>query len=139
VELRALTLAALLMLAGCSSGDSGPYDSAEAAVRAHLAAARSGDVAALRSDSCGALAEEMARHSDDEVRVAFDGLYSNGPDELKTTSSNSAHAIVAGLYLHVTDLGISFSAEDHGGWKVCDIHPSNGPFGPLPGPFQRRN
>ena len=71
MELRALTLAALLMLAGCSSGDSGPYDSAEAAVRAHLAAARSGDVAALRSDSCGALAEEMARHSDDEVRVAF--------------------------------------------------------------------
>lgn len=73
------------------------------------------------------------------MRDAFDGLYDHGPDKLKTTSSDAANATVIGIYTQVTDLGISFSAEDHDGWKVCDVRRDNGPFGPLPGPFERRN
>jgi hypothetical protein len=113
-------------------------ESPEHAVQRHINAAKSGDVAALRSGSCGELATAMGTHSDDEVRDEFAKLYDAGPDALSVQSKDAGdHRTVVGIYTDATDLEISFDVENHDGWRVCEIRRGNGPFGRLPAPFER--
>ena len=136
----ALLAAALLAGAGCTGGprtDPGAATTPQDAVLRHLAAAADGDVAALRRDACGPLADALGQHSDAEVRDEFASLYQPAPDRFATTDNGDGTQLVAGYYTGIADLDIAFTAEDHHGWKVCDVRRGNGPFGPLPGPFQR--
>jgi hypothetical protein len=133
--------AAIVMTAGCSRVDPGPYENAEQAVRAHIGAARRGDVAVLRRDACGPLAAAMSRHSDAAVQQEFLHAYDGGPDDVRTTSAHPDDAVgrqtVVGYYTHVRDLQITFLTEDHRGWQVCEIQRRNSVFGRLPDPFEQ--
>lgn len=112
-------------------------ESPERAVHRHIAAAKTGDVATLRSGACGRLANVIQPRSDAEIRDEFIALYEVGPDVLSIDSeAKGPQRIVTGYYSEVADLDISFIVEDHGGWKVCEIRRGNGVFGPLPGPFE---
>lgn len=133
--LSPLLLAAAGVLVACGPGHP-QVGTPEQAVQRHIAAAKAGDVAALRSGSCGVLAEAIGAHSDDEVRTEFVDMYDNGPDTLSSAADSDAEKrVVTGNYTNITDLQIAFTVEDHGGWKVCEIRRGNGPFGALPGPF----
>ena len=132
---------ALAMVGRPGPADASPdKDPAEQAVHRHITAAKAGDVATLRSGACGALAAAMATRSDADVRHEFVNLYDLGPDVLSVRPQPSGDTVrrqtVAGFYLHVTDMDIAFTVEDHDGWKVCEIRRGNGMFGPLPGPFE---
>ncbi|AKS36033.1 hypothetical protein [Mycolicibacterium goodii] len=123
----------------CSSGTPQPElpESPERAVHRHIAAAKTGDVATLRSGACGRLASVIGPRTDDEIREEFIALYEVGPDVLSVESAaEGPQRIVTGYYSEVADLDISFVVEDHDGWKVCEIRRGNGVFGPLPGPFE---
>ncbi|WP_158166399.1 hypothetical protein [Mycolicibacterium smegmatis] len=123
----------------CTSPQRQPemQESPERAVHRHIAAAKTGDVATLRSGACGRLASVIQPRSDAEIRDEFIALYEVGPDVLSVDSEEEGpQRIVTGYYSEVADLDISFIVEDHGGWKVCEIRRGNGVFGPLPGPFE---
>lgn len=110
--------------------------SAEDAVRDHIAAAGAGNVPVLRSLACGTLADQLATHTDDEIRTAFATYYQPKPDRFRTSDSGGSAATVTGYYSGITDLGIAFAAEKKGGqWRVCEVRKGNGVFGALPGPF----
>lgn len=121
-----------------SAANGDPENSRVDAVNDHIAAAKAGDVEALRSGACGDLAAAMEQHTDDEVREEFIDAYDNGPDFVEPSTGDQAGAedTIVGIYEHVTDLNIAFLVEDHDGWKVCAIRRGNGMFGPLPGPFE---
>lgn len=139
--MRSGRLVSVLVAAGLlvACGPSGPTEETpEHAVQRHINAAKSGDVSALRSGSCGALATAIGAHSDDEVRDEFATLYDVGPDTLSTDSKAAGERrTVTGFYTNVADLEIAFTVEDHDGWKVCEIRRGNGIFGRLPAPFER--
>lgn len=141
VAVLAVVLVMIAVTAGCSRLDPGPYETAEEAVHAHIAAAKAGDVAVLRRDACGRLAAAMSRHSDAAVRQEFEHAYDAGPDQLRTATELPDDAVdrhtVVGRYSHVTDLQISFVVEDHRGWQICEIRRSNRVFGELPDPFEQ--
>lgn len=123
----------------CTSPERQPemQESPERAVHRHIAAAKTGDVATLRSGACGRLASVIRPRPDAEIRDEFIALYEVGPDVLSVDSEEDGpQRIVTGYYSEVADLDISFIVEDHGGWKVCEIRRGNGVFGPLPGPFE---
>lgn len=130
-----LSWIAALLIIGCSP-DTVAQDSPEQAVNRHIAAATAGDIAALRSGACGVLAAAMGKHSDPEVREEFSGAYDTGPDKLTADGAGPQRQMVTGYYAHVTDLEIAFVAENHDGWKVCEIRRGNGRLGRLPGPFE---
>lgn len=131
---------ALIAMAGVlvACGPSGSSeDSPEHAVQRHIAAAKAGDVSALRSGTCGALAAMMQPRSDVEIRQEFANLYQAGPDVLSVDpESPGVKRTVTGHYTNATDLEISFTVEDRDGWKICEIRRGNGIFGQLPGPFE---
>lgn len=134
--LAPVLVAAGLLVACGPSGSS--EESPEHAVQRHINAAKDGDVAALRSGSCGVLATAIGAHSDDEVRDEFATLYDVGPDALSVDSKAAGdRRMVTGIYTDVTDLEIAFTVEEHDGWKVCEIRRGNGIFGPLPAPFEK--
>ncbi|MFN3006804.1 hypothetical protein [Mycolicibacterium wolinskyi] len=126
------------LTAACTDGANTAAASPEHAVHRHIAAAKTGDVATLRSGACGALATAMEPRTDDEVRAHFLEAYSAGPDLLSVEPDGAGNRrIVTGYYSDVTDLDIAFTVENLDGWKVCEIRRGNGRFGPLPGPFER--
>lgn len=133
-----LPLASSAAVVACSAR--GQYDNpAEQAVQFHITAARLGDVTALRYTACGKLAAAMNEHSDGEVRNEFIHAYRLGPDYVHAASDPDADTTqqqtVAGVYTRVTDMGVAFVVENHRGWRICEIHRSNGSFGSLPDPF----
>jgi hypothetical protein len=144
LTVRVMWIAVVLagVVVGCGRAGSEPSEDApELAVHRHIAAAKAGDVAALRAGACGALAAAMARHSDDEVRREFIDAYDVGPDRVAARPAGSddpaRRQTVTGYYHGVADLEIAFVVENHDGWKVCEIRRGNGIFGPLPGPFEQ--
>lgn len=113
-----------------------PYGTPEDSVHAHIAAAKAGDVAALRANACGKLATAIAAHNDDEVRQEFIDAYRSGPTEIKASPATTPGRVSVSGFYAPTDLDIAFSTEVSDGWKVCEIRRGNGIFGALPGPFE---
>lgn len=135
---RGMVIAMAGLMAACSDGGNSAPASPEHAVHLHIAAAKNGDVATLRSGACGQLASAIEPRTDDEVRAHFLEAYSAGPDVLSVEPDGQGNRrIVTGYYSDATDLDIAFTVEDRDGWKVCEIRKGNGVFGPLPGPFER--
>lgn len=131
-----LTIAAAAIVSGCSERPARPPDSPEQAVRDHIAAAETGDVAALRRLSCGSLAEQLSARNDEQVKTAFQRFYEPKPDRFSASAPTGSSVKVVGFYTNVTDLDIAFVTEQHSNWQVCEIRRGNGIFGPLPGPFE---
>lgn len=131
-----LAIAALAMASGCSKSVVQPPDSPERAVRDHIEAAESGDVAELRRLACGGLAEKMAVRTDEQVRAAFETYYEPKPDDFAADTRTASAVTVLGFYTGITDMDIAFVTEQHGHWQVCEVRSGNGIFGPLPSPFE---
>ncbi|MGV9797122.1 hypothetical protein ACWDTP_03555 [Mycobacterium sp. NPDC003449] len=130
----------LIALAGCAvacTAQATQPDLPEHAVHRHIAAAKNGDVATLRSGACGGLASAIRPRSDDEVRREFIEAYAAGPDVLSVEPGGQGdRRTVTGYYSSATELDISFTVENLDGWKVCDIRRGNAVVGSPPGRFE---